>query len=129
MATVQQLQQKLTYANKRVSYAWAKYYDTNRTTHHEAIVHYTVLTTQSNDTAIPSHIKATLTEMATELKKKWECPVCLDMIKDGELEISNCGHFYCKPCLDTIKDKARTEHLEKWECAVCRRKHKVSGED
>ena len=60
---------------------------------------------------------------------KWECPVCLDMIKDGELEISNCGHFYCKPCLDTIKDKAQTEHLEKWECAVCRRKHKVSGED
>jgi hypothetical protein len=130
--TVPQLQQKLIYANKRVAFAWAKYYEAKNADHYVSVHHYHTLNAQVNDPHIPAHIKATLTEMATELKKKWECPICCDMIPEGKLAITNCGHIYCETCLDTLKAHARAADASptaKWECAVCRRKHKFSGED
>jgi hypothetical protein len=130
--TPAQLQQKLTYANKRVAFAWAKYYEAKNADHHGAVSTHTTLTTTISDPHIPTHIKATLTEMATALKKKWECPVCLDMIEEGHLAITNCGHIYCDDCLETLKAHARASNPApdaKWECSVCRRKHKFSGDD
>jgi len=119
------LQQRLTYANKRVAFAWAKYYEaieTNLATDHRQ---YETITQMSED-SIPTHIKNELKTMATELKKRWECPICLDMIESGDLQITNCGHFYCKGCLEqlikTHKDKGDT----KWTCATCRKKTIIS---
>ena len=68
-------------------------------------------------------------EMAIALKKEWECPVCLDMIASDNLEITNCGHYYCKPCLAQLKQSQKTAGKEKWECAVCRRKHGFKDDD
>lgn len=127
--TVPQLQQKLIYANKRVKFAWHKFYEATNADHHGAYTQRTVLLRTVAEDAIPTHIKNTLTEMATELKKKWECPVCMDMIADGDLAITNCGHFYCKGCLEALISRARAAREDKWECPTCRRKHKVSGED
>jgi hypothetical protein len=132
--SVAQLQQRLQSAHKRTSFAWAKYYEATHSDHRDAVIHYRVIRSvvrpeSAADTAIPEHIKTALTEMATTLKRKWECPICLDMIDDGHLAISNCGHFYCDGCLDTLKSRARTADPTpnaKWECAVCRRKHKCS---
>lgn len=131
--TIASLTTSLTYARKRTAFAWAKYYEATNADHHGAVVHHAVLQSNIADPAIPKHIKNALTEMAGELKKKWDCPICSDMIPDGGLEISNCGHFYCKPCLVSLKafwaTKPESESKGKWECGVCRRKHKLSGDD
>ena len=121
--TIQTLTNQLTYARRQKAYAWAKYYEQT----HRALTadrgHYATYTRVVADDAIPEHIKNELKEMATALKKKWECPVCLDMIEDGDLDITNCGHYYCKPCLAQLKQTQKDAGKDKWECAVCRRKH------
>jgi rubrerythrin len=122
--TLAQATQKLDWANKRCKYAWAKYYSSQAEAHDQDHAHYEIITTRVvAEDAVPRHIKDMLTTMADELKKKWECPICLDFIPDGSLEITNCGHFYCKPCLAGVKKMATDAHKDKWECAVCRKKH------
>jgi hypothetical protein len=118
--TLNQAINKLDWANKRCKFAWAKYYEGTATAHGQDHRHYAQMRVVSED-AMPTHIKNLMAEMATELKKKWECPICIDFIPEGSLEITNCGHFYCKPCLEQLKKSF--EGQDKWECATCRRKH------
>jgi hypothetical protein len=124
----QQLQNKLDYANKRVKFAWAKYYQSINEDLHEAHIHYTTFNRVADDRAIPEHIKTEMKEMAAALKKKWECPVCMDMIEDEQLEITNCGHYYCKPCLQSWKNAEKARGEDKWKCGVCNRKHGFGAE-
>jgi len=127
--TIESLTRRLDYANKRVAFAWAKYYSVVNADLHEAHATYATYTRVVSEDALPEHIKSEMREMATALKKKWECPCCLDMIDDGDLEITNCGHFYCKGCLTTLKQTQKTAGKEKWECAVCRRKHNYKEDE
>lgn len=125
-----QLRQKLIYANKRVAFAWAKYYEEVNQQLHADHAHYIVYNTVvSDDVAIPAHIKEEMKAMATALKKKWECPVCMDFIADDNLEITNCGHYYCKPCLTEWKATEKARGEPKWKCGMCNRKHKFKEED
>jgi len=127
--TIDTLQRSLLFARKQKAFAWAKYYEQVNNALHEDHTHYTHYTRVVSEDAIPEHIKNELKEMATTLKKKWECPICLDMIDDGNLDISNCGHYYCKPCLAQLKQTHKTQGKPKWECAVCRRKHGYGSEE
>lgn len=129
MATIQSVTNQLTFARRKTAFAWAKYYEQVNSALHADHGHYNQYTTLSNDASIPEHIKAEIKEMAKTLHKKWECPICIDMIDDGDLEISNCGHYYCKPCLTQLKQTQRTAGKPKWECAVCRRKHGYGSEE
>lgn len=126
--TVESLTRRLDYANKRCAYAWARYYEVINSDLHDAHATYTTYTRVVSEDALPEHIKNEIKEMATALKKKWECPICMDMIEEGDLEITNCGHFYCKGCLKTLKDTQKAQGKPKWECAVCRRKHNFKEE-
>lgn len=128
MATVESLTTRLNYANKRVAFAWAKYYEQLNNALHEDHGHYIQYNRVVEEDTIPEHIKGQLKEMATALKKKWECPICLDMIEEGDLDITNCGHFYCKPCLTQHKEVQKRDGKAKWECATCRRKHGYKDE-
>jgi late competence protein required for DNA uptake (superfamily II DNA/RNA helicase) len=127
MATIESLTNKLHYAYRQTSYAWAKYYEQV----HRALQNdqdaYVAYQRISDDVAIPTHIKEEMKAMATALHKKWECPICKDMIEQDQLEITNCGHYYCKECLaQHIHHQAtlaEEQHSKKWSCAVCRRKH------
>ena len=112
------MQQQLEYAIKGRKFAWAKYYEMVNQAHRQDGGHYRKIQNLTND-AIPTHIKTMLTDMAQELKMKWECPVCLDFIADGSVAITNCGHIYCTPCLEQLK-KITTG--SKWKCAMCKRK-------
>jgi len=129
MTSVEQLRTKLLYANKRVAFAWAKYYDEVNRELRSDHRHYELYTRTSSDVSIPSHIISEMKEMAAALKKKWECPCCLDFIEDDALQITNCGHYYCKECLEQWKGTQKTNGKEKWECAVCKRKHKYKEDD
>jgi late competence protein required for DNA uptake (superfamily II DNA/RNA helicase) len=120
----QQLQTKLDWTNKRMKFAWAKYYEQTNialTLAHENLMRVLKV---ADDKEIPQHIKTELTEMATELKKKWECPVCIDMIENNNLEITNCGHYYCKDCLQSWKQVCKDRGDNKWKCGMCNRTHK-----
>jgi hypothetical protein len=106
---------KLAYMRRQKAYAWAKYYEQVRIAlrnAHEQYARFIVIGSAPQEEAIPEHIKTELKEMAAALKKTWECPVCLVMIEDGLLEIANCGHYYCKPCL--VELKSAQEGEPKW---------------
>jgi len=122
--TMDALQRKLDYANKRVSYAWAKVYEGARNRQEADWIHYQLLVRRTgDDVALPQHIKDELTAMAKELKKEWECPICMEFIPIESLEITNCGHYYCRPCLDGWRQACRDRGSDKWSCGKCNRRH------
>jgi len=125
---MERLQQQLIYANKRVKFAWAKYYEEVREQLHADHGNYDTFNRVADDKDIPAHIKEEMKAMAVALKKKWECPVCMDMIEHDDLVITNCGHYYCKGCLDNWKQTCRNNGETKWSCGMCNRKHKF-GDD
>ena len=129
--SVEKLTSSLQFARKQKAFAWAKYYEQVNGSHHAD--HDTVIVYERivEDAGIPVHIKTEMKEMAIALKKKWECPICMEMIDDGELEITNCGHYYCKPCLVAYQVQQKRENPNKWKCAVCRRSasYKIDEED
>jgi hypothetical protein len=121
--TLPQALNKLTYAKKQKAFAWAKYYETVNDRLHDAHQNYDTFNRVADDKSIPEHIKKEMREMATALKKQWECPVCIEMIADEALEITNCGHYYCKTCLDSWKKTCKDRGDAKWKCSMCNRAH------
>ncbi len=105
-----------TSCNKRVAFAWAKYYEANRNRHQSDHTNYGRL--KETISALPEHIKTQYLDMMTELKKTWECVICIEMIEPNNLDITNCGHFFCKGCLTALKNANPTD----CKCPMCRRK-------
>ena len=66
-----------------------------------------------DDLYLPTHFLIEFEEMTSSLKKKIECPVCLEVIEKGQLEITFCGHKYCETCRSRIV-----------QCAICRKQLK-----
>ena len=119
------LQTRLNYANKRVKFAWAKYYESINRDHDDDHRQYQAIRRANTTTeAVPTHIKTMMEDMMKELKKKWECPLCFEFIPDGMVEITNCGHIYCQPCLDAWKKTCRDRGDDHWKCGMCNRKHR-----
>jgi len=107
--------------NKRVAYAWAKYYESvndRLNNDHRVYVRTQLVNT---DADIPPHIKEEFLAMGRELKKTWDCPVCMEMIQPDGLAITNCGHYFCKECLEGYKKGQKDLGVE-CKCPVCRRK-------
>lgn len=100
------------------AFAWAKYYESLNDRLASDHINYTRTLLVSSDTDIPSHIKTEFLAMGAELRKTWECPVCMEMIQPDNLDITNCGHYFCKPCLTQYKERNR----EDCKCPICRRK-------
>ena len=96
---------------KQKAYAWAKYYEELEKTHNAQTVHYAQMENILGEYELPTHLVNEFQEMMKDLQKNIECPICLDVIQEGELKITGCGHKYCQTCFTKI-DK----------CAVCRKK-------
>lgn len=100
---------------RKFKWAFANYMESEREWNRNAFTTYTVIhRTMGSDVSIPTHIKTEFLEMAAELKKQWECPVCLEFIQSDQLEITPCGHKYCKECVAKLRETTK-------QCAVCRR--------
>lgn len=125
---MESLRNRLQWAQKRVKYAWAKYYEQVHGRLHDAHVQYVVVSRNSDDVAIPEHVKQELKNMASALKKQWECPICMGFIPEDALDITNCGHFYCRDCLAAWKQTEKTRGSSKWACGMCNRKHKFTDD-
>ncbi len=122
------LENQLQFARRQKAFAWAKYYEAINQAHEFDHGHYEVVRVIADEAGVPEHIKALMKEMATALKKKWECPVCLEFIPDGQVEITNCGHIYCKPCLQSWQETQKAQRKLKWDCGVCKKKHSYPEE-
>lgn len=112
----QALKQKVIYANRKTSYAWAKYYEEVNSHYDNAKVEYKKLEIIVKEDKIPEHIKTELKSMAETLKKKWDCCICLDFIEN--IEITSCGHFMCYDCFCGLKNSTTGDS---WTCPVCRK--------
>lgn len=108
--------QKLVNMNKRRAFAWAKYYELANEEHNRDYDHYQVIRSVVVRTELDEFVKKQLIEMGEELKKAWECPVCMEFIPKEQLDITPCGHYFCKGCLVRVKEQPTCE------CPVCRRK-------
>ena len=115
--------------NKMRAYAWAKYYESINARLTDDHRNYTRTQLIQETTDIPTHIKNEFLAMGAELKKTWECPVCMEMIQPDNLDITNCGHYFCKPCLVSYKANALALTVSAGtgvcKCPICRRK--ISG--
>jgi hypothetical protein len=128
MATPQQ--RLINGLKKQKAFAWAKVFETYREQNERDHRHYERLTHRTgDDVAIPQHIKDDLIAMATELKKKWECPVCMDFIPHDGIALTNCGHVYCKACLEQWVAREKELGKDKWKCCMCNRNHAFKEED
>jgi len=107
----QALTRKLTYANRRVKFAWGKYFGEMRDSNSRAVQQVEQMT------LLPEHIKAELKELIDEARRACECPICMDIIQTASMEITNCGHKYHKECLAQVQDN---------KCPTCRRKLKYN---
>lgn len=115
--------QKLYNMNKRRAFAWAKYFEVVNREHGQAYDNYQVINTITTTAELSEFVKKQLIEMGEALKKTWECPICLEFIMKENLDITPCGHYYCKPCLVSLKKRIDPEDGEV-KCAVCR--HKIT---
>ena len=114
--SVEQLNRQLEWSKKQTSYAWAKYYESEREALGDNIAQYErVNGVMIDEAGLPDFVKIEMMEMIKELKKKIECPICLEVIEVDHLDISKCGHKYCKDCLGRLKQSTK-------KCAVCRKK-------
>lgn len=106
---------------KQKAFAWAKYYES--VNERLRVAHNTFTKIQIvKDATIPTHIRDEFLQMGAELKKTWECPICIEMIAPDNLDITNCGHYFCKPCLNGVKERSRVLCGGIGSCPVCRRK-------
>ena len=100
--------------NKRqTAFAWAKYYEEVNTNHEWDSKMYNLYQEQTTGT---EYLTKQLKDCFIELKKKIECPICLEVIELENLKISNCGHKYCNECYEQLMK------VEKPECSLCKRK-------
>ena len=118
------MEQQVINAQKGRAFAWAKYYETITNGLESDWNVVEVVRIQIEQAELPTHIKSEFIEMAEKLKKKWECPCCFEMIEAKKIKITNCGHFYCEDCLATHIRIQKEKQGDKWECAICRKKHK-----
>ena len=110
---MEQLQRQLDWSRKQTSFAWAKYYESERQQLVGDIEAYNQIDNLPPET--PDFVLKQLKEFHITLKQKIECPICLDVINPEELGISKCGHKYCEECLNKLKETTK-------KCAVCRKK-------
>ena len=123
MTEIDRVRNQLTFSKKQTAFAWANHYNYVRAELGFAIQNHQQLVRVENEETIPTHIKEEMKTMAAALKRKWECPICLEMIEEAELEITNCGHFYCRGCLNHHQEASKAQGEPKWKCATCRKKH------
>lgn len=110
---------------KQKSFAWAKYYSAQSSRLAADYSNYRLLQLIKEDSeakSIPEHIVKSIADMGAALKKTWDCSICMEIIKPDQLEITNCGHFFCKEC---IKEHKKRSGLD-CKCPNCRRKLPVS---
>jgi hypothetical protein len=112
-------ERQLASMKKQKAFAWAKYYTEIAEEATNAAIIINMVQVPHNPPAVrelPPHITQEFYDMACQLRRKFECPCCLELVNKDNIKITTCGHIYCDMCLETLKAQADPK------CAVCRRK-------
>jgi len=112
-------QYQLDSAKKQRAFAWAKYYNQMADEAENANIIVNMVQIPHDPPAtreMPPHITQEFYEMACALRKKYECPCCLELVNKNTIKITFCGHIYDATCLNILKSQADPK------CAVCRKK-------
>ena len=96
---------------KQTAFAWAKYYEEVNETHELLKSMYNIY--EEHDT---EYLTKQLKDCFIELKKKIDCPICLEVIELEDLKISSCGHKYCNSCYEQLMK------MDEPKCALCKKK-------
>ena len=56
-------------------------------------------------------------KVVVKLQEKIECPVCLEVPREGPMPCCPVGHLTCSPCLERLGTQARQGRVE---CPTCR---------
>ena len=114
MSDIQRLQNKLDWSRKQTKYAWAKCYESMNVQHNGYISQYRQnISVLAHSDELPIHLVHEIEEMNNKLKMSIECPICMEVIEQGKLKISICGHKFCDECFSQLD-----------RCGICRRKFK-----
>ncbi len=65
---------------------------------------------------IPNHIKSIIRSTTQE------CPICYTDIPKDHMEITDCGHIFCKTCLISWLSKKDYNEKNNDDCPTCRKK-------
>lgn len=98
---------------KQKKYAWGKYFEAQNQNHNNLVDNYNMINQIVEHIPLPIYME--YKEMFKELKKKIDCPICLETIDPGKLALTHCGHKYCETCFNKIKSKPDAK------CAMCRK--------
>ena len=103
--------------DKRRKIAWAKYYSLEAEQSDNVSIIVRTIGRKDDGTLnlIPTHITQEYYDMATQLNKKYTCPICLELVSKETIDITYCGHIFHKECLENAKKV-------KCECPMCRKK-------
>ena len=109
---MERLKRKMKQFERQRSYTWAMFYRA-REEEHDSMVRL-IQMYKEKTIGIPEHVKNELKDFYNEMKTTISCPICLNEIGSVDLDWSQCGHKYCKTCLQTLKNTQN-------KCAICRR--------
>lgn len=103
--------------DKRRRMAWAKFYELEGVNANQTRIIVKTIGRKEDGTlnSIPTHITQEFYDMATELNKKYTCPICMELVDKTTIDITYCGHIFHKECLTESKKR-------KNECPMCRKK-------
>jgi hypothetical protein len=99
-----------TNCNKKLSFAWRKYYTLLEETHEKRLSYHNVFLNAKLD--LPLHVQLQLKNYYELIKEQITCPICLEIIESNNVKFTNCGHMYCQRDFEKIKETT--------QCAVCR---------
>lgn len=98
---------------RKAKAGWAKYYAELEQNQGYSIMYYEqVKEMPVND--MNEYAQEQIRNLLIELKKSIDCPICMETIDPKNIEMTACGHKYCKQCINTIKQSNNPE------CAICR---------
>ena len=105
---------------KKAKMGWAKYYSLLEEDHSQQVI-YSERLVEVSTKEMPEHIRRELISLLEQVKKKINCPICLDVIPTGEIDMTQCGHKFCKTCMNKLKETPQPQ------CSICRKRIWVSS--
>ena len=109
---------------------WAEYFNERRARFQSAVINelnyrelleaHKKLREDRPDT-MPLHIVNQLMEYHRSAHREVECGVCLEAMTPENARFTMCGHSFCAPCLEDVRERTPIAQLGRPECPVCKK--------
>ena len=100
---------------RKAKAGWAKYFAELESNQERDIIYYEQVKYLPVE-GMTDFAQQQIGELLIKLKASIDCPVCLETIAPDQIEMTACGHKFCKSCLSAIKERPEPK------CAICRGK-------